>query len=526
MNLLLVDDEYYSLEGLYATIDNMQLGIEHIYCAYNMQHAQEFYQLYNIDIMISDIEMPKGSGLDLLKWVRDNGYNTVTIFLTSFANFNYASNAIKLQSIDYLLKPIDNNQLHECMLTAINKVRHLEVQILYKEKSKYWDNSKKKLEEQFWSNLCMQVIPAKIEQISKELKQYDLHQKLLSQSFYISLLQAYNKTGEVQWEINLYEFAIKNVISEVLENANINPILARINEKQFLLILSKDDFIERSTYIIICNQIIHALTMSLPGLFQLYIGSNTSLLNTGGSFKCLYDFAYNNISEECKVIDITHPKTEKHYTNIAIMSEWSNMLMQHKKTEIKERALHFLIDLQKSSMANRSDLIRFNQDFMQVIYSTLEKNGKSAHILFDNNTSEQILEQACNSVESMKTWISHVIDVFDDSLLAFDKSDSSIEVIKKYIRDNLDDDLNRKKLASLVYLSQDYLSHVFSEKTGESLTSFILNERIKKAKELLLFSEKSIRDIALISGFPNISYFSRQFKILTSKTPQEFRKKN
>lgn len=520
-----MDDEYYSVEGLRASVDCLPLGIEHIYCAYNMEQAQELYQSHKIDIMISDIEMPKGSGLDLLKWARDSGYNTVTIFLTSFANFNYASNAIKLQSIDYLLKPIDSRQLNECLLTAVNKVRQMEVQELYREKSKYWDNSKKKLEEQFWSDLCLQIIPPEAGQISKELKQYHLPQTLLSQDFYTALLQAYIRNEKDRWEISLYEYAIKNVTGEILENAGIHPVLARINEKQFLLIIRKEDIPERSKYISICHQIIRALTSLLPGLFQLYIGSEASLQNSGRSFRALYNFAHNNISEDCKVIDITQPVAEKSYINTAFLNEWSNMLMQHKKAEVKEQASHFLADLQKSDKANRSDLVRFNHDFMQVIYTILEKSGESAHSLFDNSTSEQIFDEACNCVEAMKTWINHVIDVFDACLSAINQSDSSIELIRNYVREHLEDDLNRKKLASLVFLSPDYLSHVFSERTGESLTAFILNERIKKAKELLLLSKKSIRDIALTSGFPNISYFSRQFKSLTGKTPQEFRKR-
>ncbi len=525
MNLLLVDDEYYSVEGLRNSIDSMQLDTLHIYSAYNMQQAQDLFQTVKIDIMISDIEMPKGSGLDLLKWVRENGYSTITVFLTSFANFDYASNAIKLQSIDYLLKPIDSQQLYNCMLTAMNKVRQLEIQELFREKSNYWDSNKRRLEEQFWSELCMQIIPANNEQISKELKQNHLPQTLLSQSFYIALLQAYIKKEEERWEINLYEYAIKNIISEVSEHSNVSPILARVNEKQYLLVINKNGISDRSNYIKICHQIIRALTSSLPGLFQLYSGTETSLLNAGGAFKRLTAFAHNNIREDCKIIDTTLPVAENCYANTAPLNEWSALLMQHKKTEVKEQALHYLTDLQKSAMANRSDLVRFNHDLMQVIYSILEKNGESAHRLFDNSTSEQTFDQACNSVDSMRVWIAHVIDVFDECLSAINQSDSSIELIKKYIREHLEEDLNRKKLASIVYLSPDYLSHVFSERTGESLTTYILNERIKKAKELLLLSRKSIRDIALTSGFPNISYFSRQFKSLTGKTPQEFRKK-
>lgn len=525
MKLLLVDDEYYSVEGLRNSIEGLQLGFDQILCAYSMQQAQEIYQSNQIDIMITDIEMPKGSGLDLLKWMRSQGINTITIFLTSYANFNYASKAIKLQSTDYLLKPIDNSQLQECMQTAINKVKQLEVQEAYREKSRYWDTSKKKLEEQFWSDLCMQIIPPDTDQISKELNGYHLPQTLLSQNFYVALLQAYIKKEEERWEISLYEYAIKNVICEVSENAGIHPILARVNERQYLLCIGKSAGIDAAKYIKSCNQILRALTTSLPGLFQLYIGIVASLPDIGVSFKRLCSFAHNNLSEERKVFDILKPMAEKNYSNIASLNEWSDLLMQHKKAEVKEQALHFLSDLQKSNMANRSDLVKFNHDFLQVIYSILEKNGEAAHRLFDDSTSEQIFDQACNSFEAMRTWTLHVIDVFDDCLSAINQSDSSIELIKKYIREHLEDDLNRKKLAALVYLSPDYLSHVFSERTGESLSTFILNERIKKAKELLLFSQKSIRDIALSSGFPNISYFSRQFKSLTGKTPQEFRKK-
>ena len=524
MNLLLVDDEYYSVEGIRSSVLHMQLEFEQIYCAYNMQQAQELYLSNKIDIMISDIEMPKGSGLDLLKWMRNNGYNTVTIFLTSFANFNYASNAIKLQSIDYLLKPIDNEQLQNCMLNAIHKVRQLESQELYRKKSGYWDNSKRKLEEQFWNDLCMQIIPADTEQVLNELRKYHLSSTLLSQHFYIALLQAYIKSKEKRWEINLYEFAIKNIINEALSEANIDPILTRINNKQYILIIRYDTITDRSQYIKMYNRVLLALMKSLPGIFQLYISIETSLLHSGSVFKNLYDFAYNDIHEESKVIDITRVREKSFYTNSNFLNEWSNMLMQHRKDEVKERALHFLTELQKSDKADRSDLLRFHHDFIQIIYSLLEKIGKSAHKLFGNSASEQIFDQSCNSVEAMKILTCHMIDIFDDCLLEISSSNTSITFIKKYIAEHISEDLNRSELASLVYLSPDYLSHMFREKTGESVTSYILDERIKKAKELLLLSQNSISDIALMSGFPNISYFSRQFKKVSGKTPQEFRK--
>ncbi len=524
MNLLIVDDEYYSVESLRASIDWVQLGIERVFSAYSMQQAQEIFQLHSVDIMISDIEMPKGSGLDLLKWVRENGYNTVTVFLTSFANFDYANNAIKLQSIDYLLKPIDSRQLNDCMLTAVNKVRQLEVQELYEQNSKNWNNSRKKLEEQFWNNLSTQIIPEEPDQILNELKQYCLPKALYYQSFYIILLNGYIKCANDRWELNLYEYAIKNVINELLEAYEVSPVITRLNEKQYAICLKKTEIHDRSNLFQLSNKIIQALSISLPGIFQIYIDGDTSMLHTGRAFKVLSNYSRNIICEDSKVIDTTLPTVKSSCPKIIPKDEWSDLLMLHKKTEMKEQALRFLKDLQASKTAERSDLLRFNHDFIQIIYSILEKNGESAHRLFNGNTSEQIFEQACSSIETMKIWVFHVIDVFDECLLAINQSDSSIDIIKRYIREHLGDELSRKTLASLVYLSPDYLSHVFREKTGESLTAYILAERMKKSKELLLTSQMSIRDVALSSGFPNISYFSRQFKNITGKTPQVFRK--
>ncbi len=524
MNLLIVDDEYYSVEGLYASIDWASLGIKAVYKAYSMQQAQEVFHSNKVDILISDIEMPKGSGLDLLKWIRENNYTTITIFLTSYANFDYASNAIKLQSTDYLLKPVDTNKLKECILNAILKVKQIEIQKMYKTNAEHWKNNKKKFEEQFWYNLCNQIIPEDSVQIKRELKQYHLPTSLLDDTFFIGLLVAYMKPGQGKWETNLFEYAIRNIMEEIFTNHQIDLNFTRLSEQRFSICINTKDVNERSIFMSLCQEILNALPI-IPGIFQIFTGSESTLFSIGRNFQGLIKIARSNLSEESQIIDtISHPHRNTP-TKLAYMTEWPDMLVKHKKTEVKEQALKYLSELKETRTANRSDLIRFYHNFMQIIYSILEKKGESAHLLFSDSTSEEIFEQACNSIEHMKTWVIHVIDVFDECLFTINQSASSVEIVKKYIREHINEELTRKALSSIVYLSPDYLSHVFTENTGESLSSFILSERIKKAKELLLFSEMNIRDIGLMTGFSNISYFSRQFKNLTGVTPQEFRKK-
>ena len=93
MNILIVDDEVASVAQIAASINWNELGIGQVYQAYGMQQAQALLEETPVDILLCDIEMPKGTGIELVEWMRDKGYNSVCIFLTCYSRFEYASSA-------------------------------------------------------------------------------------------------------------------------------------------------------------------------------------------------------------------------------------------------------------------------------------------------------------------------------------------------------------------------------------------------------------------------------------------------
>lgn len=111
MNALLVDDDRFVVAALEKKINWEQLTITEVLTAFNIRQAQKIIEKNSIDICVCDIEMPGGSGLDLLSWVRESGKEIQFIFLTSYADFDYAKKAIELSSLDYQLKPIDFDTL-------------------------------------------------------------------------------------------------------------------------------------------------------------------------------------------------------------------------------------------------------------------------------------------------------------------------------------------------------------------------------------------------------------------------------
>ena len=192
MNLLIVDDEYYSVELLKGILDWKGMGFKEVYTAYSMMQAQDVLKSKNVDIMLCDIEMPRGTGLDLLEWIRDQKYQIECIFLTCHAKFDYAQSAIKLDSVDYLLKPVADAPLKDAISRAIrrmNKVQLIEDDVPSPEEGNVIVRVKKYIADHLQEDLSRGEIAAAV-YLNSDYLSHLFHEKTgLSLSAYIQQLR-------------------------------------------------------------------------------------------------------------------------------------------------------------------------------------------------------------------------------------------------------------------------------------------------------------------------------------------------
>lgn len=112
LKVILADDEPYIVQGLSLIIDWNQAGFEIIGTANNGQEALELIKSEDPDLIITDIRMPIMTGIELLEKVRSENISDANfVILSGYNDFEYAKAAMKLGSIDYLLKPIDREEL-------------------------------------------------------------------------------------------------------------------------------------------------------------------------------------------------------------------------------------------------------------------------------------------------------------------------------------------------------------------------------------------------------------------------------
>lgn len=126
-NLMIVDDEIIIRNSLTRTIDWRSLGIHVAAVLSNGKEAVEYIETYPVDLIISDIKMPFMDGIELLKYVNEHAPDIKVILLTGYAEFSYAKQAVKYNVCDYMLKPVQRQELEEVVRRSIQAIEEKKV---------------------------------------------------------------------------------------------------------------------------------------------------------------------------------------------------------------------------------------------------------------------------------------------------------------------------------------------------------------------------------------------------------------
>ncbi len=123
MNILIVDDLKFVVESLKNGISWEKIGISDVFTAGSVAEAKLLITNFDIDIMLTDIEMPGENGLELVRWVKEKNYDICSIFLTSHADFAYIQTALRLGGFDYIMQPVRYQEVEDVVLRAICEVK-------------------------------------------------------------------------------------------------------------------------------------------------------------------------------------------------------------------------------------------------------------------------------------------------------------------------------------------------------------------------------------------------------------------
>ena len=111
LRVVIVEDEDIIREGLISTLDWQSMGACVVGEAADGQEGLQVVEVQQPDVVLTDIRMPRLSGLAMAEALRRSGCYAALVFLTSYADFSYAQEALRLGAADYLLKPVEEDAL-------------------------------------------------------------------------------------------------------------------------------------------------------------------------------------------------------------------------------------------------------------------------------------------------------------------------------------------------------------------------------------------------------------------------------
>lgn len=146
--------------------------------------------------------------------------------------------------------------------------------------------------------------------------------------------------------------------------------------------------------------------------------------------------------------------------------------------------------------------------------------GAELYINYLNN-SQQI--RSCKDLLELQNQI--YLDVADRVAQVNRQFSSIVRRCNSYIDQHLYEPLSTRRIAEALQISTSYLSHIYRQETGETISATIREKKINKAKMLLQYSTLSLNSIGEKLGYCSQSHFTNAFRKKTSLTPREFRSK-
>lgn len=525
MKILIIDDDIPTTEVIRDTVNWNMLQIDKIDIAHNVISAKKLITAFVPDIILCDIEMPQGNGIELLQWLREQGYHSQFVFLTCHESFSYATTAIQFSALDYIIKPFQLKQVEAVLAKAVEKIvreNNTKNDLRFKD---YWLNNQSSMEESFWRDLLFYALRADNEYLLAECEKR--HVKLDLHDTYRLALCAVPRRQIVQndWSESAFRYALRNLSSELLlfNFDNARCLIYGRNESLYVLVVLQN--IKEITVQERCINLINAAEkhlnctvkchisescgiVNLPDLRSLLEQSNRENVTEGGGFYMLRDAA-NRPSE---LIDIN-------------IGQASHLLNEGK---VIDAINHIRSKLQAISSRNQLSHTALNnilQDYNQMMYVKLQSHDIQVHELFGDSSSVKLRQSAEFSLFDAMKWISYSANKTVEYIHEVQQLESVVAKIKRYVFEHICQPVSRAEIAASVFLTPDYVSKIFKSETGINLKDYVNETRIEKAKELLSTTSQSVSEIAVAVGFDNFSYFSTLFKKITGVSPSSYNRK-
>lgn len=532
LRIILVDDEFYFREALKITVHWEQLGFEICGEAKNGKDALEKIEALKPDVALVDINMPIMDGLEFSQVVKERELNIKIVILTGYSEFNYAKEAVHLGVKNYILKPIDENELANTLLQIkeiIESEKNIKIEIeKLREQVK---DSLPILKDKLLNNLIQGNSIINMEKVVSEFKYLDV--KILSEYYQVSIIEldCEDNTDYFQEDRHLLEFAVSNIVYEVLKDSfKIEVFNDNFQRICVLTEYNKNEDDLHSNLETKFDQIRDLVKLYLKTTITIGIGNLKCYMHDiSVSYKeALVALKNRTILGDDKVILYTSVSEKSLSTNIYSMEHRAQLLMDMRMANV-DHASKLITEIFEEARIRKINHQILDVICIEMISTCFEFSAETGHDFIDifGVNKINILDklQSKQTLEEIQNWIKDiftaVINYVEKNKMS--KSSKIVEKVKNYININYKDDgLNINELAKHLYINYGHLCYLFKKQTDSTINEYITEYRLKKAKEFFNLGNHLVLDVANKVGYADANYFGKCFKKYYGISPSKY----
>lgn len=522
LNVMIIDDEKLVRAMIRQCINWEEINLEVVGEASSARMGMELIEEVHPDIIVMDIKMPGMNGLVCSELILGKYPHIKIIILSGHDDFEYATEGIHIGVFEYLLKPVNEEELRKAVIKARDAV--------YEERNhqKEFDRYKDELEKhssyikdrQLWG-LISSSSPR---QYLESLDYFGI--KIKDHVFQVALIEPRFQENCPEEEKILMKMLVRKLVEDYY--CNIPGIHTSDSGADWIIILNNeaDDAIYDSG-----EELLRYLEDNTETQINIDVGNAYHDLNkVRESYREAKDAAKYRFSSGEKVIyfrDI-YPYYD---ANASLAYDWgdihelSNAIRIGNYPHTIKKLDEILEQFKKSGGKRDSALILAMEIFGEImkICAELKISANIESIKYSSMVGDVFLKETLEEIEEyLKQVVSEVCASIH--LEVSDKEKSLVHKVQDAIEEHYSEEISLNTLAQKYFVNASYLSRVFKEKTGSTFTGYLFDVRMKAAENLVLHSELKAYEIAEQVGIADPHYFSSCFKKYTGMSLGEYKK--
>lgn len=519
--VMLVDDEVYMLNGLKNVIKWEEHGLEIAATATNGSEALDILDRCKIHIVLTDIRMPEMDGLELIRNLKKKNLKTKCIILSGYDDFNYVKEALKLGIENYLLKPVNEEELSQTLLNTIDIIENETRKNIHARKDSLI----------LKNNILTRWVTGDISPSELIERSQLLGMDLYCENFMVCILRIINidklKTFD---DIDLLRFSLTNVCQETMGSSINSEIFFNPNGDVVFLLSGSSRSMDRENILKLLNLCIQRINHYLKVDVFISTGSMaTDFQAVHLSCKCAMTMMdYILILEPNSIADY-----EEKAASRSILAGDFNIRADHLKSLFlsgnSEQLSEFIDALYNRAFSTSAILPKNIQNIsIEILYTIIKaarEKKPQLNVLSGFKWDPYTLIASIDSKAQLVSLVKKsVLDILNTVREHHGSYSPLIKRTIDYIESNYASDISLKMLSVAFKVNSTYLGQLFKKETGEMFSSFLTNIRIEKARQLLVESNLNANEIALKVGYTNPNYFYYSFKKQTGKFPTDYRR--